>query len=165
MSKLFNSEDVLTPFNFEKSKGLLNKLCYFGSSKTELIANIVKDNKMVLKQKFDGGIDCYCAENNEWYSFCIPCYKVKAKEIDAQQDKSSDDNSVPHYHFNGGEIERLTEEELKELEALLNTEISDYLDTSCVIGFEEGAQLAIKQANTYKSIYNKLIKPIYKVDE
>lgn len=82
MSKLFNSEDVLTPFNFEKSKDLLNKLCYFGSSKTELIANIVKDNKMLLSQKFDGGIDCYCAENNEWYSFCIPCYKVKAKEIE-----------------------------------------------------------------------------------
>lgn len=59
----------------------------------------------------------------------------------------------------------LTEEEFKELEALLNTEISDYLDTSCVIGFEEGAQLAIKQANIYKSIYNKLIKPIYKVEE
>ena len=82
MSKLFNSEDVLTPFNFEKSKDLLNKLCYFGSSKTELIANIVKDNKMLLSQKFDGGVDCYCAENGEWYSFCIPCYKVKAKEIE-----------------------------------------------------------------------------------
>ena len=82
MSKLFNSEDVLTPFNFEKSKDLLNRLCYFGSSKTELIANIVKDNKMLLKQKFDGGVDCYCAENGEWYSFCIPCYKVKAKEIE-----------------------------------------------------------------------------------
>ena len=85
--------------------------------------------------------------------------------LNAQQDKISDDISVPHYHFNGGEIERLTEEELKELEGLLNTEISDYLDTSCVIGFEEGAQLAIKQANIYKSIYNKLIKPIYKVEE
>ena len=46
MSKLFNAKDVLTPFNFEKSKDLLNKLCYFGSSKTELIANIEKDNKM-----------------------------------------------------------------------------------------------------------------------
>ena len=80
MSKLFNSEDVLTPFNFEKSNGFLNKLCYFGSSKTELIANIVKDNKMVLKQKFDGGVDSYCAEDDEWYSFCIPCDKVKAKE-------------------------------------------------------------------------------------
>lgn len=165
MSKLFNSEDVLTPFNFEKSKDLLNKLCYFGSSKTELIANIVKDNKMLLSQKFDGGIDCYCAENNEWYSFCIPCYKVKAKEIDAQQDKISDDISVPQYHFNGGEVERLTEEEFKELGALLSMEISDYLDTSLVIVHEEGKRLAIKQANIYKSIFNKLIKPIYKVEE
>ena len=58
----------------------------------------------------------------------------------------------------------LTDEELKELKDLLNTEISDYLDTSCVIGFEEGAQLDIKRANIYKSIYNKLIKPIYKVE-
>ena len=85
--------------------------------------------------------------------------------LNTQQDKSSDDISVPHYHFNGGEIERLTEEELKELEELLNTEISDYLDTSFVIPFKEGKQQAIKQANIYKSIYNKLIKPIYKVDE
>ena len=64
----------------------------------------------------------------------------------------------------------LTEEELKELGALLNKEISkymnsDYLVTSCVIGSGEGAQLAIRQANIYKSIYNKLIKPIYKVEE
>lgn len=59
----------------------------------------------------------------------------------------------------------LTEEELKELGELLNTEISDYLDTSCVIGFEQGKQLAIRQANLYKRIYNKLIKPIYKVEE
>ena len=92
-------------------------------------------------------------------------WQLCQKIIDAQQDKRSDDISVPHYHFNGGEIERLTEEELKELEELLNTEISDYLDTSFVIPFEEGKQQAIKQANIYKSIYNKLIKPIYKVDE
>ena len=91
--------------------------------------------------------------------------QIWKKIIDAQQDKISDDISVPHYHFNGGEIERLTEEELKELEELLNTEISDYLDTSFVIGSEDGKQHAIKQANIYKSIYNKLIKPIYKVDE
>ena len=88
MSKLFNSKDVLTPFNFEKSKDLLNKLCYFGSFTTELIANIVKANKMLLKRlktlvlKFDDGVNCYCAENDEWYRFCIPCYKVKAKEIE-----------------------------------------------------------------------------------
>ena len=59
----------------------------------------------------------------------------------------------------------LTEEELKELGELLNTEISDYLETACVIGSEEGAELAIRQANLYKRIYTKLIKPIYKEDE
>lgn len=59
----------------------------------------------------------------------------------------------------------LTEEELKELGELLNTEISDYLDTSLVIVHEEGKQLAIRQANLYKKLYNKIIKPIYKVDE
>ena len=58
-----------------------------------------------------------------------------------------------------------TDEEFKELKALLNTGISDYLDTSFVIGSENGKQHAIKQANIYKSIYNKLIKPIYKVEE
>ena len=87
------------------------------------------------------------------------------KVIDAQQGKSSDDNSVPQYNCKGGEIERLTEEELKELGELLNTEISDYLDTSLVIVHEEGKQLAIRQANLYKRIYNKLIKPIYKMEE
>ena len=59
----------------------------------------------------------------------------------------------------------MTEEELKELGKLLNTEISDYLDTSLVIIPEEGKQVAIRQANLYKRIYNKLIKPIYKVEE
>ena len=59
----------------------------------------------------------------------------------------------------------LTDEEFKELKDLLNTEISTYLDTSFVIGSENGKQYAIKQANTYKRIYNKLIKPIYKVDD
>lgn len=59
----------------------------------------------------------------------------------------------------------LTEEELKELGELLNTEISDYLDTSLVIVHEEGKQLAIKRANIYKRIYKKLIKPTYKVEE
>ena len=59
----------------------------------------------------------------------------------------------------------LTDEELKELGALLNVGISDFLDTSFVIGSEDGKQQAIKRANIYKSIYNKLIKPIYKVDE
>ena len=59
----------------------------------------------------------------------------------------------------------LTDEEFKELKDLLNTEISAFLDTSFVIGSEDGKQHAIKQANTYKRIYNKLIKPIYKVDD
>ena len=59
----------------------------------------------------------------------------------------------------------LTDEELKELCELLNTEISDYLDTSLVIVHEEGKQLAIKRANIYKRIYKKLIKPTYKVNE
>ena len=85
--------------------------------------------------------------------------------INVLENKGSNGNSIPQYHFNGGEIERLTDEELKELEELLNTEISDYLDTSFVIPFEGGKQQAIKQANIYKSIYNKLIKPIYKEDE
>lgn len=59
----------------------------------------------------------------------------------------------------------LTDEELKELCELLNTEISDYLDTSLVIIPEEGKQLAIRKANIYKRIYKKLIKPIFKVKE
>lgn len=87
------------------------------------------------------------------------------KVIDAQHGKSSDDNSVPQYRFNGGGIERLNVEEYKELSKLLNTEISNYLDTSCVIGFEQGKQFAIRQARLYEGIYNKLIKPIYKVEE
>ena len=92
-------------------------------------------------------------------------WQLWQKIKDVQQDKSSDDNSVPQYYFNGGEIERLTKEEFKELKALLNTGISDYSDTSFVIGSEDGKQHAIKHANIYKSIYNKLIKPIYKVEE
>ena len=59
----------------------------------------------------------------------------------------------------------LTDEEFKELKDLLNTEISEFLDTSFVIGSEDGKQHIIKQANIYKRIYNKLIKPIYKVDD
>ena len=59
----------------------------------------------------------------------------------------------------------LTDEELKALGELLNTEISDYLATSLVIVHEEGKQLAIRQANLYKRLYNKLIKPVYKVEE
>ena len=87
------------------------------------------------------------------------------KIIDAQQDKISDDISVRQYHFNGGKLETLTDEELKELSGLLNVGISDCLVSSFVIGSEDGKQQAIKRANIYKSIYNKLIKHIYKVDE
>lgn len=92
-------------------------------------------------------------------------WQLWQKIKDVQQDKSSDDNSEPQYCVNGGKLETLTDEELKELGGLLNVGISDYLDTSFVIGSEDGKQHAIKQANIYKSIYNKLIKPIYKVDE
>ena len=60
---------------------------------------------------------------------------------------------------------KLTDEELKELGDLLNIGISDCLDTSFVIGSEDGKQQAIRQANIYKSIYNKIIKNIYKVEE
>lgn len=92
-------------------------------------------------------------------------WQLWQKIKDVQQDKIPDDNSVPQYHFNGGKLETLTDEELKELGGLLNVGISDYLDTSFVIGSEDGKQHAIKQANIYKRIYNKLIKPIYKVKE
>ena len=84
---------------------------------------------------------------------------------DAQKDKSSDDNSVPHYYCKGGEIERLTYKELKELRGLLHDIISDYLDFTRSNVTDEVKQQAIRQANTYKRIYNKLIKPIYKVEE
>ena len=60
---------------------------------------------------------------------------------------------------------KLTDEELKELGGLLNVGISDCLDTSFVIASEDGKQHTIRQANIYKSIYNKLIKPMYKVEE
>lgn len=85
--------------------------------------------------------------------------------LDAQQDKISDDNSVPQYHFNGGEIERLTKEESKELGGLLHAIISDYLDFTLIDVTDEVKQQAIRQANTYKSIYNKLIRTTYKVEE
>ena len=147
---------------------------FFGNSLLEIDNEIRRYNKgekghlHELYQIIDNGCFCfgyatYFADTGAFagtnnFAFFLPLDAVK-------KDKSSDDISVPHYHFNGGEIERLTEEELKELEELLNTEISDYLDTSFVIPFEEGKQQAIKQANIYKSIYDKLIKPIYKVNE
>lgn len=87
------------------------------------------------------------------------------KIIDAQQDKSSDDTPVPHYCVDGGEVERLTEEESKELGGFLHAIISDYLDFTLIDVTDEVKQQAIRQANTYKRIYNKLIKPIFKVEE
>lgn len=89
---------------------------------------------------------------------------LKAME-DAQQAKSSDDNSVPHYYCKGGVIEILTKEESKELGGFLHDIISDYLDLTLLNVTDEVKQQAIRKANTYKRIYNKLIKPIYKVEE
>lgn len=147
---------------------------FFGNSLLEIDNEIRRYNKgekghlHELYQISDNGCFCFgyatyfadtgafCGTSN--FAFFLPLDAVK-------KDKSSDDNSVPHYHFNGGEIERLTDEELKELGALLNMGISYFLDTSFVIGSEDGKQQAIKRANIYKSIYNKLIKPIYRVDE
>lgn len=59
----------------------------------------------------------------------------------------------------------LTEEESKELGGFLRSIISDYLDLALLDVTNEAKQQAIRQANTYKRIYNKLIKPIYKVEE
>lgn len=63
------------------------------------------------------------------------------------------------------ELKTLTDEELKELGELLKTEIRLLRHLSCDVVPEEGKQLAIRKANIYKRIYNKLIKPIYKVEE
>lgn len=59
----------------------------------------------------------------------------------------------------------LTDSELKELEGLLNSGISECLDDSLVYPFEEEKQKAKEQAIIYKKLYNKIIKPIYKEDE
>ena len=59
----------------------------------------------------------------------------------------------------------LTDSELKELEGLLNSAISECLDDSLVYPFEEEKQKAKEQAIIYKKLYNKIIKPIYKEDE
>lgn len=87
------------------------------------------------------------------------------KVIDAQQAKNSEDTTVPKYCVDGGEVERLTEEELKELGGFLHAIISDYLDFTLIDVTDEVKQQAIRQANTFKRIYNKLIKPIFKVEE
>lgn len=52
----------------------------------------------------------------------------------------------------------LTDEEFRELGRLLNMGISDFLDTSFVIGSEKGRQGAIRRVNVYKRIYKKLLK-------
>ena len=52
----------------------------------------------------------------------------------------------------------LTDSELKELEGLLNSAISECLDDSFVYPFEDEKQKAKEQANIYKKLYNKIIK-------
>ena len=51
-----------------------------------------------------------------------------------------------------------TDSELKELEGLLNSAISECLDDSFIYPFEEEKQKAKEQANVYKKLYNKIIK-------
>ena len=58
----------------------------------------------------------------------------------------------------------LTDSELKELEGLLNSAISECLDDSFVCPFEEEKQKAKEQANKYKKLYNKIIKNTFKED-
>lgn len=57
-----------------------------------------------------------------------------------------------------------TNSELKELEGLLNSAISECLDDSLIYPFEEEKQKAKEQANVYKKLYNKIIKNIFKED-
>lgn len=57
-----------------------------------------------------------------------------------------------------------TDSELKELEGLLNSAISECLDDSFVCPCEEEKQKAKEQANIYKKLYNKIIKNIFKED-
>ena len=52
----------------------------------------------------------------------------------------------------------LTDEEFRELELLLNMGISDFLDTSFVIGSEKGRREAIRRVNVYKRIYKKFLR-------
>ncbi len=59
----------------------------------------------------------------------------------------------------------LTDDELKELKGLLNTAISGFLDDSLVVPFECQRKVAIKQANKYKRLYNRIIEPTYKEEE
>ena len=55
-----------------------------------------------------------------------------------------------------------TDSELKELEGLLNSAISECLDDSLICPFEVEKQKAKEQANKYKKLYNKIIKNIFK---
>lgn len=57
----------------------------------------------------------------------------------------------------------LTDKELKKLSKLLNSGISECLENSFAFTDEKRKQEAIKQADVYKKIYNKLIKSLYKV--
>ena len=57
-----------------------------------------------------------------------------------------------------------TDSELKELEGLLNSAISECLDNSLISPFEEEKQKAKEQANIYKKLYNKIIKNTFKED-
>ena len=57
-----------------------------------------------------------------------------------------------------------TDSELKELEGLLNSAISECLDDSFACPFEEEKQKAKEQANKYKKLYNKIIKNSFKED-
>lgn len=58
----------------------------------------------------------------------------------------------------------LTDSELKELEGLLNSAISECLDDSLACPFEDEKKKAKEQANTYIKLYNKIIKNIFKED-
>ena len=55
----------------------------------------------------------------------------------------------------------LTDEELKKLKGLFNVASSGCLDDSIIAPFEDLRKEAIKQANEYKKLYNKIIKPEY----
>ena len=58
----------------------------------------------------------------------------------------------------------LNDSELKELEGLLNSAISECLDDSLVCPFENEKKKAKEQAIIYKKLYNKIIKNIFKED-
>ena len=58
----------------------------------------------------------------------------------------------------------LNDSELKELEGLLNSAISECLDDSFVYPFEDEKKKAKEQANIYKKLYNKIIKNTFKED-